>query len=67
MLTIYFDPLPDITTYELAQIVGRVGAGITSPRYGLICNRSNFDAMPAGVQRHFKLTPPHDMPVEALR
>ena len=55
-LTLYFEPLPDITVYELAQIVGYLG-GYTSPRNGINAYKHTWQAMSDDLKRHFRVEP----------
>ena len=46
---VVFDPQPDITAFELAEILRRV-LQMTRERYTM-----RWEAMPEGLRRHFKL------------
>jgi hypothetical protein len=49
-----FEPLEDITTYELAYCVARfITAAGLAPRHGIFMTVEQWDEIPPSVQRHF--------------
>lgn len=51
MIRALYNPQSDITAYELAQIVA---FGQVSPTYPRTFSQAQWDALPAGVKRHFR-------------
>jgi hypothetical protein len=57
MVTVYFTPLPNITAYDLADMLSRMV--LTLPlRYGVSIPKDTYDTMPLRHRRHWSLIPP---------
>lgn len=51
-----FEPLPDITTYELAQLVANF-AGYCAPKNGVLFDLEAWDNLSQSLKRHFMIVP----------
>lgn len=58
-MKIYFDPQPDISAFELATVVSRISR-MVAIRYGVEIQKSQWDAMPDGIKRHWSTEPLKD-------
>lgn len=50
-----FDPLPDITAYEVAYVVAHLGGLQLPPNRGVYFTDAQWDGLPRGVRRHFAI------------
>lgn len=56
-VTVYFRPRPDITAFELADLISRMTFCVP-PGFGVQVAREVYDTMPEQHRRHWSLTPP---------